>query len=114
MERGLQDGQRPRREQGTADALQNPRGDQHTHARRQPAQQRGRREPDDTGDEDLATAEAVTQRTAEQDQRGEAQGVAVDRPLQGRSVRAEAYGDARQRDIDDRGVDEWQGRNRER
>jgi hypothetical protein len=61
------------------------------------------------GDEDLPAAEAVTQRTAEQDQRGEAQGVAVDRPLQGSSVRVEAYGDARQRDVDDRGVDECQG-----
>ena len=78
----LQDRQAARRQQRAADALDRAGGDQRPDVRRDPAGQRRHGEPHDADDEDPAPAEAVAQRAAEQDQRGQGQRVGVDRPLQ--------------------------------
>ena len=56
--------------------------DEHRDVRREPAEQRRQREPDDADEEHPPPAEPVAERAAEQDQRGQGQRVAVDGPLQ--------------------------------
>ena len=49
---------------------------------------------------------AVAERAAEQDQRREREQVAVDRPLEAGDVGVEVASELRQRDVDDRGLEE--------
>ena len=64
----------------------------------------------DAGEEDPAASEAVAERAAEQDERGERQRVGVDHPLQAGGAGAEVGTDRGQRDRDDRGVEEGHAR----
>jgi hypothetical protein len=81
-DRGLDHGQAARREQSGAGALENPGGHELVGGDRHRAQQRADREPRHADDEDAAAAVPVTQGTADQDQRGEGEQVAVGDPLQ--------------------------------
>ena len=85
-ERGLDEREAARGEQRAADALQGAGRDELAGGLREPAQQRGRGEPADADDEHLAAAVAVTQRAAEQDERGQRQRVRGDGPLQARTA----------------------------
>ena len=107
---GLQDRQAARRQQRAADALHRAGGHQRLDVRREPAGQGRHGEPDGADDEDPPAAEAVAQRAAEQDQRGEGQRVGVDRPLQPGHAGVQVLADLGQRDVHDRGVDEGQPR----
>src|SRR5271166_1334755 len=69
-ERGLQDGQAPRGEQGGADPLENPGGDENGGARREGAGGRGEGEPGHPDGEDAAPSVPVAEGPAEQDERG--------------------------------------------
>ena len=62
----------------------------------------------DPDHEDATAPEAVAERPAEQDQRRERQQVAVEHPLQVGGRCAEITTDVRQRDVDDRAVEERQ------
>ena len=66
------------------------------------------REPDGADDEDPPPAEPVGQRAAEQDERGERQRVAVERPLQPGEVGAQVLADPGERDVDDGRVEHRQ------
>ena len=81
-ERRLEDRQRARGEQRAADPLQRARRVEQPDRRRHGAQQRRHREPHDADEEHLAPPEPVAERAAEQQERGERQGVRVDGPLQ--------------------------------
>ena len=94
------------RQQRSADALQQPREDQHLGVRCDRAQQRGGGEHADPDHEDAAAPEAVAQRPAEQDQRRERQQVAVEHPLQVAGGRVEVTTDVGQRDVDHGAVEE--------
>ena len=65
----------------------------------------GRGEADQTEDQRRPTAVAVGEAAGGEHQRGEGQVVAVDDPLQRAGAGVEIGGDARQRDVDDRGVE---------
>ena len=110
VERRRDQRQAARGQQRAADALQRAPGDEELHRRREPAERRGHREPHDADDEDPAAAEAVAERAAEQDQPGEGERVAVDRPLQRREARVELGADALERDVDHRRVEQGQPR----
>ena len=105
-ERGLQDGQGTRGQQSATDALQCPGSDQEADAGGNSAEQRRDREPGHADQVDPASAEAVTQRAAEQDERGQGQGVTVDHPLQTGRAGAQVVPDPWQRDVDHGAVDE--------
>ena len=64
----------------------------------------------EAGDEDPPAAEAIAERAAEQQERGERDEVRVDRPLQTRDVGLQVAADRRQRDVDDRAVEERDAR----
>ena len=81
VERGLDQRERARGQQRAADALQRPGGDQHPGVRRDPAQQRGEREPHHPDHEHLAPPVPVAERPAEQDQAGQGERVPGDYPL---------------------------------
>ena len=70
------------------------------------AEGRGEREEADAGDEDPLAAEQVAERAGVQRAAGEQQGVGVDHPLEVGEGGMEVPLDARQRDIDDRDVEE--------
>ena len=97
--------QAARGEQGAADALQQPGGDQRVGARGDRAEQRRRGEPGDADHEDPPPAVAIPERPTEQDQGGEGEQVAVQDPLQGARLGSEVLADARQGDVDDGAVE---------
>ena len=97
--------QAARGQQRAADALQGPARDEQRKVRRRPAQQRRHREPHHADHEHAAAPEPVAQRAAEQDQRGQRQGVGVDGPLQAAEARAEVRADPLQRHVDDGAVE---------
>ena len=105
-ERRLQDGEAAGGEEGAADALQRPGGDQRLDVGRQAAQQRREGEPHDADDEDAPPAEPVAERAAEQDHRGEGERVGVDGPGEARQTGSERVPDAWHGDVDDGRVDE--------
>ena len=78
------------------------------------AQQRRRREPDETDDEDLPSPVPVAEGAAEHEQRAEGQQVAGEHPLQVAQVRVQVVGDRRQRGVDDRAVEEGDARPEDR
>ena len=63
-------------------------------------------EDDDAGEEDAAAAEPVAEPPAEQQEAAEHQGVGADHPLQVLLREAEVVLDGRQRDVDDRDVED--------
>ena len=84
-----------------ADALQRPGAEQPRLGGGEPAEQRGRREQDDAGDEDPAPAQDVAGPAAEQQQAAEGQRVGVDDPLQARAGEAQCVLDVGECDVDD-------------
>ena len=109
-ERGLDERQAAGGEQGPADALQRAGGDQLARGLGEPAQQRRRGEPGDAHEEHPPPAVPVTERAAEQDQRGQRQRVAVDDPLQVRQRGVQVAADRRQRHLHRGGVQERHAR----
>jgi hypothetical protein len=106
VKRCLDDRERAGREHGAADALHHAARDQPGGVWRDRAQQRRQCEPDDSDDEDPATAVPVSERAAHQDECGQGQRVPVHRPLQTRERGAQLRPDRRQRDVDHGGVEE--------
>ena len=100
-EAGLQDRQTPGREQRRSHTLQDPRRDQHAGPLGGAAQDGCDGEPDGADEEDPATAVAVAECAAEQDQRGECDEVAGEHPLERRDVDTQVVADVRQGDVDD-------------
>ena len=74
--------------------------------RARPRSQRRDSEAGDAEREDPAAAEHVAERAADEQQRAERQQVGVDHPLLGRETAVQARPDRRQRDVDDRSVEE--------
>ena len=70
------------------------------------AGQRGDGEEDGAGEEGAASAEDVGAAAAEQQEAGEDDRVGVDDPLEAGRREAEAVADRRQRDVDDRDVED--------
>jgi hypothetical protein len=97
--------QRERRDDGGADALHGPRRDQR--ARRGSECRRGRRQREDAEaeDEHAATAEAIAERGAGEQEHRVGQGVGVDRPLQRLDRGAEVGANGRQGGGDDEVVE---------
>ena len=105
-ERGDDERERARHEEGARCALQRPADDEHDARRRERAEHRRRGEAVEADADDAEPAERVRQRAREQDERAERQQVRVDRPLlQGESA-AELVRDRRQRHVDDGAVEE--------
>ena len=100
-EAGLQDRQTPGREQRRSHTLQDPRRDQHAGPLGGAAQDGCDGEPDGADEEDPATAVAVAECAAEQDQGGECDEVAGEHPLERRDVDTQVVADVRQGDVDD-------------
>ena len=94
------------REDRRAEALERARRDQLALAGRQAAEQRGEREEDEADGEDAAAAEQVGHAPAEQQEAAEDERVGVDDPGQVLLGEVEVAADRRQRDIDDRGVED--------
>ena len=106
VEGGGDDRQGGRRHHGAAEPLDRARGGQHALARRQAAGQRGGREEQQPGHEHAPAAEQVGGAAAEEQEAGEGQRVGVDHPLQVDGREAEVVADRRQRDVDDRDVED--------
>ena len=105
-ERGGDDRQRRRRQHGAAEALDGARGDQQIARVRERACERGQREHRGADEEHAPAAEQVGRAAAEHQEAGERQRVGVDHPLQagGREMQPGAH--RRQRDVDDRDVED--------
>ena len=71
---------------------------------RQAAGQRGAGEDDEAGDEHEATSEEIGHAGAEQEKAAVGEDVAVDHPLQALLAEAEVVLDRRQRDVEDRRI----------
>ena len=96
----------------SADALQGPRPDEHRDRSGDAAEQRRGGEDDEAEDEHALSPEAVRDRAPAEDERGKGQRVGVDDPLQVGEACVEVPLDRRQRDLDDRDVDEQHERRR--
>ncbi|CAM5237262.1 hypothetical protein SSPIM334S_08559 [Streptomyces spiroverticillatus] len=101
VEGSLDERERPRCEQGPADPLQRPCGNQHRRVGREPAHQRRHGEPHHPHHEHLAPPVPVPERPAQQDQPGQRQHVRVDGPLEPGEIGPEVLADAGQGDVDD-------------
>ena len=100
-ERGHDDGQRGRHEQGRPDALDGPAGDEHSPAAGQPGGQRGQREDRHADQEQPAPPEHVGEPAADQQQPGHREQVAAHHPLQAGHRQVQAVLDGRDRHVDD-------------
>ena len=106
LEGGGDDRQRGGRDQRGAEALHGAGDDQPQLALGEAAGQRGDREEDEARDEHAPPAEQVGQAAAEQQEAAEDQGVGVDDPGQVVLGEVEVLADRRQRDVDDRRVED--------
>lgn len=97
----LQQGQRVGHQQRGAYALHDARRHQHGETGGETASRRGQGEQPETAQKDPPRAEAVAQRAAGQQQRGEGQRIGVDHPLQAGDVGGELLPQGIQRHIDD-------------
>ena len=77
-----------------------------------PQSERREREDDDADEEEEPAAVAVGERAGGQDQRCERERVGVDHPLQPGQARVQVALDVRQRDVDDRDVEQEHERRR--
>ena len=97
-----QDHQAPHRQhQRTAEALDDPGGDQQVEAGRQGAEQRAKGEEGDGGEEDAATAEAIGNPARGGNQQRHGEQVGDHHPLHAQRILAEVGGHARQGGVDD-------------
>jgi hypothetical protein len=104
-EGALEDGQAGGDEQGGADALQHPGRYEDRGRRGQATGGGGHREPHHPDDEQPSAAEPVAERPAEEQERGEGQGVTRDDPLQGPEADVQRPADVGEGDADDGGVE---------
>ena len=103
-ERRGQDRERGRRDRGGAQSLQRASGDQRRLAPGEAAEERADREDDQAGHEDHAAPEDVGETTAQQQKAAEDERIRADHPLQVLLREAQVFLDGRQRDVDDRDV----------
>ena len=102
-----QDRERRRHHQRRADALdQGLTDDQARHVPRQRGEQRSDREQTGADDEDAPVTVEVAEPAADHEQRRERQRVSGDDPLEARQRRVEFAQDGRDRDVEDRAVDD--------
>ena len=99
-------------ERGAPHALKCPGEIEHGDAPGRSAQRRRPGEHDHTDKEDQASPVAVGERAAGEDQDGQGQRIRIERPLQTAEIGAEPALDARQRDHDDRDVEQQHERRR--
>ena len=100
-ERGLQDGEAGRGEEGPAHTLDDPCHDEQPGARGHAAAGRRHGEPDDPDGEDALAAVAVAEGPPEEEEGGQRQRVAGDDPLQRADAPVEFPADGGERDADD-------------
>ena len=114
LEGGGDDRQRPGHEQRPGDPLQRPRADQELLARGERAEDRGAAEGDEPDDEEPPPAELVPEAAADQEQRDHRQHVGLDHPLLPGQPGVQLPPQRGQRDVDDRAVEEDDGRAEDR
>jgi hypothetical protein len=107
-ERTADDRERARQQQRGTDALGEARPHQHARARCDAAQQGAGPEDAQAGEDDPAVTVQVPHRPAREHERGERERVPVDDPLKAADAGMEADADLRQRDVDDRDVEQHQ------
>ena len=95
-----------RREGGAANPLERTRHIERRDAPGEAAEERGQREEQDSSDEDQAAPVPIGERAGSEDQRGEAERIGVHDPLQARQAGIKTLLHARQRDHDDRDVEQ--------
>ena len=105
-ERGRDDREARGRDDRAAEALQRARADQQRRASSPARKQRSEREQRRAGEEHAPAAEQVGRAPAEHQKAAEGDRVGVHDPLQPRRREAEAVADRRQRDVDDRDVED--------
>jgi predicted nucleic acid-binding Zn-ribbon protein len=110
VEAGGEDRQGRWRHHRRADALSEAGSDQQACARCQPCGQGGQREDRGAGEEDPAASEQVRHAAAEQEEPAIGQQVATEDPLKVLDGEVQVAADRRERDVDDRGVQEVQER----
>ena len=98
--------QRGRGEQRGTETLDGTSRDEPSGALREAAGQRGRGEEDQAGDEQAPTSEKIGQPTAEEQEAAEHEHVRVDDPREVVLREVEVRADRRERDVDDRGVED--------
>jgi hypothetical protein len=84
------------------------RSDQHGDVRSQCTSERRDSEDGEADEHDLLVSAPITDRAAGQQQRRQRQCIAVDDPLQADDARTQLGTDTRQRDVDDRDVEQHQ------
>ena len=106
VERRLEDREAAGHQQGRAQSLEGPGGDEHLDVGRQRAEHGGDAEATHAHGIHRPSPEPVTEGAAEQDERGQRQGVGVDHPLEPGEVGVEVAADRREGDVDDRAVEQ--------
>ncbi len=109
-ERRAQDGEAARHEERRTHALHRARDHELPHTARQPAGAGRRGEEHDPARIDATPAEPISQRAADQQERGEKERVRLDDPLDVGDGGAELALQRRQGQVDDRAVDEGEAR----
>ena len=99
--RGRDDRERRRVHEGGTCSLQDTSRDEHLPGAREPAEERGAGEDDNSDDEDQPTAIGVCDLAADEHQCGERQRIARDDPLELGEIRIEIALDRRQRNVHD-------------
>ena len=107
-EEGHDHGQDHCRADGSSDALDEPRADEHRLREREAAQDRGADKDRQAHQEDALAAEEVADPAREKKEAAERDQVRVDDPRQPRLRETQVSLDRRQRDVDDRHVDDDQ------
>ena len=105
-EAGIDERQADRRHAGGSDALDHATGDEHAEVRRHETDHRAGDEHRATRHVDAPASEHVAGGSADEDQGGHGDEVAVDDPLQSGQTDVEIVTDRRERDVDDRRVEE--------
>ena len=98
---GLQDGQGGRREQGGAEALQRPAGDEEIDLLDEPGEERRGGEDRQAEHEEALLAEQVGEPAAGEQEAGEDEDVGTDHPFHAGLGEVQASFDGRDRDVDD-------------
>src|SRR6266568_1804039 len=114
VERRADDRQTAWHEEGGADTLQRAGGNQHRGRRREPAEYRRHRKEAHPEQEYSLAAELIAHRSAHENQRAQEQGVRLDDPLHIGDRGVQIGLERRQRDVDDRRIDERHARRKNR
>ena len=108
------EGEAARHEQRRPDALHAAEEDQRAGGRREAAEERGEREPDEPDGEHAPAPVAIAERTRREQERGQREEVRVEHVLQLAQGRVELLRQHRDDDVHDRGVDERERRAQDR